>query len=600
MQKRHFGVNRNSGFARRASLSACGFIALCLSLSVSVGVALASSGDDLEKLEQKFFQHTYLKDTDSARIDRIEKFVYGEPKTGSIESRLSALMQTVPAGETAIDQDGASAQAGETASSSHTTPSEPVASSRQSKSRDSVSAAPPQQTKPKKVAARPPVDSNEPTRVGTLSRTKSASRPANDDAAPPHENVSGTKYPAVTAIEQKILHTSHENERVEDRLARLETSVFGKASPSADLIDRVDRLKSKTGIDIAARPPGGSDWSDEDDDMLLPPTQAAAPPTSRGSRGPIDGVDGEDGMSFSGRNLRKDMQNAFGGMSTGGGGGSYGMSSGSMGGSWGTTSGSSGRYGFGGGTSPRTAGGGGPRSAGSNPGPIRTPQTSSVAGMGLSQQVAAMEQEILGKAYTKEPLAPRLSRLEAQIFPGDKSLESKPLPERVNKLLSQVPISNTSTVPAAAPPRVAQRGKNKDLLNDDDDLDEMDLPGIAPQRGLGKVMNQLGQMFNQTNFVGGFPVAGGNLITDPSTGMLLDRTTGNLIDPSTGQVIGRRVAPSPYVTPPIYAAPPIYGTPGVAVPPFSNGFAPYGAGTGIRYGVGAPGIAPGTGMRMWP
>jgi hypothetical protein len=552
----------------------------------------------LEKLEQRFFQHTYQKDPDTQRIDRIEKFVFGDTRTGPADQRLATLMKSLPADEAAIDQDGPASQASEPVAQSRQPASQPVASSRPSKSSDAVSSAPPpkktESPKPPKVAARPPADTSEPT------RTKRSSQPADNDAAPPRENVSGTKYPAITAIEQKVLRQSHENERIEDRLARLETSMFGKPTPNADLIDRVDRLKSRSSTDIATRPPVGSDWSDEDDDMLLPPTQATAAPSARGSKGPIDGADGEDGMSFSGRNLRKDMQNAFGGMSTGGG-GSYGMGSSSMGGGWSTTDGGgsagSGRYGFGG-SNPRTAGsrtasGGVPRSS---PAPIRTPQTVSTAGMGLSQQVGAMEQEILGKSYPKEPLAGRLSRLEAQIFPSDKTAAEKPLPERVNRLLSQVPISNT-TMPSNAPARVAQRGHDRDL---DDDVDELDLPTTAPQRaGLGKIMNQLGNMFNQTNFVGGFPVAGGNLITDPSTGMLLDPSTGNLINPSTGQVIGRRVAPSPYITPPVYAAPPVYGAPGIAVPPFSNGFAPYGAGTGIRYGLGTPQLGT-PGIRPWP
>src|SRR5271163_1373137 len=55
------------------------------------GCAAATAGGDsnLSKLELKFFQHEYPKDTNQVRLERLEKMVYGETKTGSESERLA-------------------------------------------------------------------------------------------------------------------------------------------------------------------------------------------------------------------------------------------------------------------------------------------------------------------------------------------------------------------------------------------------------------------------------------------------------------------------------------------------------------------------------
>lgn len=534
-------------------------LAAGVALVVPYCAAFADASDDLNKLEMKFFQHNYPKDTQTQRIERIEKLVFGDAQTGPEQSRLAKLIQTVPA-------DNAVADGGNDNSSS----SAPVST---------ASNAP---EKPRKTAAKP-------------------SAPSPVDAPEPRQNVSGTKYPAVTAIEQRILHQAYESQPIEDRLARLETKMFGKPSNNVDLIDRVDRLKETTKIDVAASPPGGSDWSDEDDPLMSSGMPSApAPRTSRGggsyggnSGSTLGSASGEDGMSFSGRNLREDMKKAFGGM---GGGGSYGMGSSSMGGSWGTSS--SGSYGMGGGG---TAGGGrasapAPRQIASNV-PSAVPSAASrplqVSGLGLVQQVSLLEAQVFGKAYPNEKLPTRLSRLESNVFPDDKAASEKPLPERVSRLVAEV---KSAPQPVQTAPKVAQKSKDKDFDFGDDD--SLNIPSTAPQRkSLSNIMNQIGNMMNNANFVGGYSMPSGTLATDPSTGLLIDRTNGNLIDPSTGMVVGRRVAPSPYVTPPVYNAAPMYGG-GMVMPPFNNGFAPLGGGS-INYGTRSN-AAGQRGLGMWP
>lgn len=520
----------------------CG-IALAIGLSVGLpGICLADASGDLDKLEDRFFQHSYAKEPASARLDRIEKLMFGETKSGSDSARLGALMQNLPADASADDSTPAAPPA------KNTTPPRPSSPSRT------------------KTAAAPPPEDD-----GNSASTADAS------------SASGTKYPAVTAIEQRILGKDYASENVEKRLSRLETKVFGKPSTSTDLSERMDKLKQSTGIDVAMHPPSGSDWSD-DDDFLMPPsaggTRRSAPPTIGTS-----GADNEDGLSFSGRDLRKDMQQAFGGMSSGSGSGSYGM-----GGSSGFGSSSSGSYGFGAGLPGST-----PRASSRYAAPNAVQPR-----MGLKQEVAALETEVLGKNYDKEPLPDRVSRLESTIFPSDKSKADQPLPDRVNSLLAAVPISGSGSK------RVAQRTGDPDL----DDLASTNMPPVAPQRsGLSKMINSIGNMMGGGNgFAGGYSVPGG-MITDPGTGLLMDPRSGNLIDPTTGMVIGRRVAPA---YPQRYGVPmgvPMGGvTPGMGMgmgmptmmPSFGTGFSPFGFGSGINMGIGGGGMGIGRGFGMWP
>jgi len=534
-------VGRPRGLSRGGLIALSSLVvALPLSISLSTVVWAAGTPDaNLAQLEEKLFQHSYPKDTETQRIERVEKFVYGDTRKGSEDQRLNNLMQSLSSESGSAAEDGAGAQAS-------------APSPQENRSSPPASAA-----KSQKTAKRPAVE-------------EQPDRPA-------HENISGTKYPAVTAIEQKVFHESFETENIDDRLARLETKVYGKASANQDLFDRVDKLKQTTGIDVAGRAPRGSDWADEDEEGIIPPGMHPM------EQQPTASMSGEDGMSFSGRDLRKDMQRAFGGMSTGGG-GNFGMGSSSMGGGWGVAP--SGAYGFG-------SGGGGGRRASvppTAPNPVSRP--GAAPGMGLSQQVTAFENEVFGKTYAKEPLPARLTRLESTVFAEDKTASEKPLPERVSRLARE--LSTTQQQAPGQTRKVAQRSHDPewDELDNDDDLG---LPKTAPARaGLGSIMNQMGNMMNGMNFTGGYSMPTGRMITDPSTGLLLDTTTNNLIDPTTGMVVGKRVAPSPMI--PIMPAyvPPVY-SPGMAMPPFNNGLTPLGTPR-----VGGTYIQGGRPLGLWP
>jgi len=509
-----------------------GLFALRIVLAASIGIACVSAvrADDdssnLERMETKFFQHTFPKDPMEQRLTRIEKMVFGETRPGSEAERMAKLVESVPAA-------GAS----------------------------EVPDAPP------------------PSSVASTQRPTQAQKPA---PPPVEEIVGGSKYPAVTAMEQKVFGKDFANEPVQQRLARLEQKEFGKPSGSDDLTDRLDALKQRTGIDITKQAANSAGWDDEDE-SFTPPTAHRTPSE------PAYAAPGEDGKSFSGRDLRKDMSKAFNrptppdedvDITTLPGSQRRAPST------W-SSAGGTGAYGFG-------KSSGYPSTAPS----FRTapPADQSLAdaalaprpgGMGLNQQVSALEMEIFGKANVKDPLPARLTRLEETVFPQEKASQGKALPDRVNRLLAVIPISGQS--------------KNRKVANRDlDDLSADGMPATAPQRqGLGKIMNSLGNMLGG-GYSGGYPVRGG-LVTDPATGLLFDPTTGNLIDPTSGAVIGRRVVQPNYGS--AYSP---YGS----MNSFSNGFSPFGSspygtmspynssgigigGGGMRFGVGRP-------MGMWP
>ncbi|MBI4533930.1 MAG: hypothetical protein HY711_08265, partial [Candidatus Melainabacteria bacterium] len=174
---------------------------------------------NISRLEMKFFQHDYPKDTMDTRLERLEKMVFGEVKAGSNYERLSNLLSCVPNLSNQIS-DGKEAKQNEAS----------LGSAKDSVSQDSPASIP----------------------QGT---------PRRDYVSP-----EGSKYPAVTAIETRVFGKDFAGEPVNKRLDRLEAKVFGKPSGIVDLSERVDRIKQHTGVDIARQAPAGSDWADEYED----------------------------------------------------------------------------------------------------------------------------------------------------------------------------------------------------------------------------------------------------------------------------------------------------------------------------------------------
>jgi hypothetical protein len=485
-------------------VAACACWSVLLFFGLPSAAADASaSGPSLSKLEVKFFQHDYPKDTMSGRLERLEKMVFGEIRSGSDYERLSNLLAAVPnlspkvSGEDEQEPDIPGAGSG----------------------------------------------------AGSASGTKTATRPQDQSPARNYVPAEGSKYPAVSAIESRVLGKDFAAEPIVKRLDRLETKLFGRPSASDDLMERVDRIKQRAGVDIARQAPAGSDWAEEDDDSdyMTEPTAS-----------------GEDGKSFRGGDLRQDMQRAFG-IPPGGSltdrysnNGSYGM-------------------GAGGGSSYRqpappakTAApsyGGAPLPA--PPRAARNPAPQPA--IGLNDQVGALEHEIFGRSF-RDPLPARLNRLESTVFPQEKPAVDKSLPERVSRLLGVIPLSRQ-------PRQVAQNRQPDDL---DQDLDDLGAPAPRPapprSSGLSKIINSISGLLS-----GGYPMGGsGALTTDPQTGLLYDGLTGHLIDPVTGVVVGQRLNPGAGM--------------GSGFGSFGSGFSPYGAtpygmgsGSSMRFGFGGMG-----------
>ncbi|MBX9721542.1 MAG: hypothetical protein K2X81_09125, partial [Candidatus Obscuribacterales bacterium] len=374
------------------------FLAASLVIAFFGGVQCVYAADSMDgsltKLEDKFFQHNYPKDAVGDRLERLEKLMYGESKTGSDDERLKTLMNLVPNLDEKVD--------------------------------DGASAAPKAQTPapaPRRQVMKPEVP-----QVDT-----SSAEPSPNDSS----------YPAVTAMEKKLLGRDYIGESVGKRLDRLEIKAYGKTAASEDLQDRVDRLKSSTGIDVAKVKPANSEWADEDED----PSGGVQPFTGIGS--------GDDPNSQ--RNMRKQASNSFNrpspsydpyaGTGTFGAGGS----------SHSVSSGSSGSFGTGAGTyrpdpMPATAP---DYSQGGSSAPIPAPT------MGVRQQISLLEREVFKKTYDNETLLSRLSRLEQTVFPQDKAASDKSLPERMNHLLAAVPISQATEPPVAPAPK-RKRGGDPD------------------------------------------------------------------------------------------------------------------------------------------
>lgn len=553
---------------------------LCAAFTVAISCMPSAFADpatdpNLNKLEVKFFQHDFAKDADlNERLERLEKMVFGESRTGDADERLKNLLVAVP------NLDAKPKSSGSGSSSSNQTAS-------YDDDGDKSSAAPP----PKSTAR----------------------RPANpdDDAVAREQNIQGgSQYPAVTAIEKRLLGRDFSSETIVKRLERLEVKAFGKVSATSDLSDRVDQLKDRTGIDLAKAPPAGSDWADDDG-----PTGGGSV-TYHPTPTPFSDNDGYQPRASGGSRG-----------SYGGGGGAYG------GGRSTASSGSSGSYGMG---SPRRAsddddqaggsygysapkkiasaappiGSGFPRTA---PDFNRDPELAPTPAMGLSDTIGLLERELFGKNFKGETIPVRLNRLESTVFPNQKPASDMAMPDRVHRLTAAVPVSGPS-----GGRQIAQRSNPNPAPApgyQQDDMGDLDpMPRTAPPRsGLSKIMNGLGSLIGGGGYGSAYPV-GSNLVQDPQgSGLLWDRFTGNLIDPNTGAVIGNRMSSGSVNgmgMAPMPMAGAGYGS------GFNNGLSPLGGagygmgGSNMRFGFGGSGIRFGGpsmmgggsmgGMGVWP
>lgn len=239
-------------------------IALTIFLSPGASAADLSKADiqSLDKLEKRFFEQTYPKDTPEARIERLEKLIFGEAHQGDQEERMQTLMASLP-----NEQLPADPGTGNSGSSN--------AGSGQSDSGDDNQQS--QQT---------------------------ADNSAGDNS----------DYPKVDAIEQLLLGKTFKGEPLSKRLDQLEIKAFKSASTNPDLSERVSKLDEYVqkhmhkSVDELVDPRNVYHYSSPDDgDNVRAPAYAEGPGGSR--YGAPGGVYGGGGAQTS----------------YGGGSGSYGM-----------------------------------------------------------------------------------------------------------------------------------------------------------------------------------------------------------------------------------------------------------------------------------
>ncbi|MFN8549874.1 MAG: hypothetical protein U0103_00200 [Candidatus Obscuribacterales bacterium] len=142
---------------------------------------------DLGPLEVRFFSHQYERETPGERLDRLERLVFGNVQSGSIEERVARISKTV----------------------------------------DSATPGKPDE--------------------GIAAQTK-ADQAASQTGKPGRSDLSNSEYPRVTELERSLLGRTYTGEPVRQRLSRLESKAYGAPSRIDDLATRVDNLSSYAGV----------------------------------------------------------------------------------------------------------------------------------------------------------------------------------------------------------------------------------------------------------------------------------------------------------------------------------------------------------------
>ena len=177
-------------------------LTICLLLLSSASFAV----DDLTAMEQAFFHRDYSFDLPENRLSRLETFMLGKPQEGLYNDRFAKLtlvatqnkvnLQSIP-----LDPDEDYEPNTASLPNNPTLPESPYTFSTDARSQNNVS----------------------------ISQLPDA-----------------TEYPIVTEMERKLFHQAYDTEPINNRLARLEQSIFRQtAPPEVPLAQRVDKLASK-------------------------------------------------------------------------------------------------------------------------------------------------------------------------------------------------------------------------------------------------------------------------------------------------------------------------------------------------------------------
>lgn len=174
-------------------------LGLFAGLSIQVcPLAYGAGASDVDKslsvLENRYFFHHYGHDPVEKRLERIELLILGDTRSGTAEARLQNIQKAVQL-------------------------------------RDSQAAKVMRESQ-------------------SQNQTQSANQTTNKNAAPANNST----YPAVGTIEWRVLKKTYPQESLDQRLNRLETNLFGVPAQAMSYVDRIERLKKTTGIDVVLSP----------------------------------------------------------------------------------------------------------------------------------------------------------------------------------------------------------------------------------------------------------------------------------------------------------------------------------------------------------
>ncbi len=198
-------------------------LAATLSLGAFAQTGGPSTNQELETLEKRFFIHDFSKEPIEQRLERMEKFTFGESGKGATQARLARIAATL-----------------ETHS-----PDTPISS---------ISA-------PKAGGAKPIVAAKAPNATFPANAPPAA-QPADDS------DDGSTDYPHITFLENEILNQSFAGQPLSTRLSRLESKAFGSPSKNPDMSDRTDALERYAEVKLHKRAFAPSPSESDDDEQV--------------------------------------------------------------------------------------------------------------------------------------------------------------------------------------------------------------------------------------------------------------------------------------------------------------------------------------------
>lgn len=157
---------------------------IILTLVLNMSVYAINMQDTLNSIENSVFGYDYKNDSDITRVERLEEYMYGQKKSGNIQSRVDALQND--SGISVVE---------------------------------------------KKL---------KPEMNNKIETAKNEQKMQNQQRQVLKEDDT-VEYAIVDKMEKEVFNQTYKNENIYDRLNRLETKMFNKTS-NADLSTRVDKL----------------------------------------------------------------------------------------------------------------------------------------------------------------------------------------------------------------------------------------------------------------------------------------------------------------------------------------------------------------------